>query len=223
MGEVLAQMKNGRKWFIVIPSVLLIGLGIPALIAGELLWFTQSWSDSLFVVFGLATWITAAAFVIPERSGRSFSLSRFLLTVGLVLVIPVAVLDRSYGPAMYRSTVWSSVGLVVCCVAMPLGISARRTLGRYYVPDPEILPGQLLTTHGPYNFVRHPLYMAAFLWSAGLSLLLRSLWGIAVLVVIFLPAVVIRIREEEAMLTEEFGEEYRGYASRTWKLLPYLY
>ena len=124
---------------------------------------------------------------------------------------------------MYRSEAWSLVGLVLCCLAAPVGISARHTLGRFYVPDPEILPGQVLVTRGPYNYVRHPLYSAAFLWNVGLSLLLRSLWGMAVLVVIFLPAVVLRIREEEAMLIDEFGEEYRRYASRTWKLLPYVY
>jgi protein-S-isoprenylcysteine O-methyltransferase Ste14 len=25
------------------------------------------------------------------------------------------------------------------------------------------------------------------------------------------------------MLVDEFGDEYRSYASRTWKLLPYVY
>jgi protein-S-isoprenylcysteine O-methyltransferase Ste14 len=124
---------------------------------------------------------------------------------------------------MYRSAAWSFVGLAICFMALPLGIYARHTLGRFYVPDPEILPGQMLVTHGPYNYIRHPLYTAAFLWSAGLSLLLRSRWGIAVLIVIFLPAVIIRIREEEAMLIDEFGDEYRSYASRTWRLLPYVY
>jgi protein-S-isoprenylcysteine O-methyltransferase Ste14 len=216
-------MKNGRKWLVAVPLILLAGLGVPGLIAGDLLWFLDSWSDRLFVVLVLATWTTAAAFVDSERARRSYSLSRLLLTAGLVLVIPVAVLDRTHGPAMYRSPTWSLIGLAICCLAVPLGISARHTLGRFYVPDPEILPGQLLVTHGPYNYVRHPLYTAAFLWSAGLSLLLGSLWGIAVLITIFLPAVVLRIREEEAMLIDEFGDEYRNYASRTWKLLPYVY
>jgi protein-S-isoprenylcysteine O-methyltransferase Ste14 len=216
-------MKNGRKWLVAIPSILLVGLGIPGLIAGDLFWFLDSWSDTLFVVLVLTTWMTAAAFVDSERSRRSHSSSRLLLTAGLVLVIPAAVLDRTHGAAMYRSTGWSLVGLAVCCLAVPLGLSARHTLGRFYVPDPEILPGQMLVTRGPYRYVRHPLYTAAFLWSAGLSLLLRSLWGLAVLIVILLPAVLIRIREEEAMLVDEFGDEYRSYASRTWKLLPYVY
>ena len=216
-------MKNGRKWLVAIPSILLVGLGIPGLIAGDLLWFLQSWSDTLFVVLVLTTWTTAAAFVDSERSGRSHGASRLLLTAGLVLVIPAAVLDRTHGAAMGRSATWSLVGLAICCLAVPLGISARHSLGRFYVPDPEILPGQELVTRGPYRYVRHPLYTAAFLWSAGLSFLLRSLWGIAVLFVILLPVVILRIREEEAMLVDEFGDQYRNYAARTWKLLPYVY
>jgi protein-S-isoprenylcysteine O-methyltransferase Ste14 len=219
----LARIKNGRKWLIVIPTVLVVGVGIPGLIAGDLLWFTHSWSDGLFVLSVLATWTTAAAFVDTERGERSLSLSRLWLTAGLVLVVPAAVLDRTHGSAMAHGVAWSFLGLTICCLAVPLGISARHTLGRFYVPDPEILPDQMLVTHGPYNYVRHPLYTAAFLWSAGLSLLLRSWWGIVVLIIVFVPAVVIRIQEEEAMLMDEFGDEYRSYASRTWKLLPYVY
>lgn len=216
-------MNNTLKWLVAIPLVLLFALGLPWLATGEFLWFRGSWSDTLFVLLVLATGATAVAFVDSERSNRSTGVSRLLISVGLVLVIPVTVLERTYGPGVGRGVAWSLVGLTVCSVAVPLGLMARHALGRNYVPDPEILPGQTLVTHGPYRYVRHPLYTAALLWGTGLALLMRSLWGLAVIALFLLPAVIVRIREEEPILQEAFGEEYCGYAARTWKLIPYIY
>jgi protein-S-isoprenylcysteine O-methyltransferase Ste14 len=33
----------------------------------------------------------------------------------------------------------------------------------------------------------------------------------------------LRIGPEERMMEEAFGEEYRAYRSRTWRIIPYLY
>jgi protein-S-isoprenylcysteine O-methyltransferase Ste14 len=41
----------------------------------------------------------------------------------------------------------------------------------------------------------------------------------ALLVPAFLPVVL----AEEALLEAEFGDEYRAYRRRTWRLVPFLY
>jgi protein-S-isoprenylcysteine O-methyltransferase len=216
-------MNNILKWLVATPLILLLALGLPWLATGALLWFRGSWSDTLFVVLVLATGATAVAFVDSERSNRSTGLSRLLISVGLILVIPATVLERTFGPGAGRGVAWSLIGLAICSAAVPLGLMARHALGQNYVPDPEILPGQILVMHGPYRYVRHPLYSAALLWGTGLTLLMRSLWGLAVIALFLLPAVIVRIREEEPILREAFGEEYHGYAAQTWRLIPYIY
>jgi protein-S-isoprenylcysteine O-methyltransferase Ste14 len=32
----------------------------------------------------------------------------------------------------------------------------------------------------------------------------------------------VRIREEEALLVEAFGDEYRAYQAQSWRLIPFI-
>ncbi len=79
-----------------------------------------------------------------------------------------------------------------------------------------------LITHGPYRWVRHPMYTALFVMGLG-WLLLTSNWAIGVpLMAAILLLVGLRVKNEEAMLIEIFGDEYRAYMQRTGQFLPRL-
>nr|HID14197.1 hypothetical protein [Anaerolineae bacterium] len=57
---------------------------------------------------------------------------------------------------------------------------------------------------------------------------LRGHWasivgGLALSLVLIVPALWLRIRQEEAMLLIEFGDEYREYMARTWRLIPFVF
>ncbi|RWA48140.1 isoprenylcysteine carboxyl methyltransferase [Cupriavidus sp. UYMSc13B] len=44
-----------------------------------------------------------------------------------------------------------------------------------------------------------------------------------VLTLLMVPALLARIRAEEALLRDQFGVEYASYCDRTWRLLPGIY
>ena len=56
----------------------------------------------------------------------------------------------------------------------------------------------------------------------GIALLFSSLCG-AVLMAISAPLFLIRIRVEEEMLINEFGDAYLEYREHTRKIIPYIY
>lgn len=87
-------------------------------------------------------------------------------------------------------------------------------------PGHYVLPEQQVVTKGPYGWVRHPLYLAAFLIWVGLTIRFRSLASLLVTAVYVVPAYVIYIRSEEQMMREHFGEVYQAYAGRVGMLLP---
>jgi protein-S-isoprenylcysteine O-methyltransferase Ste14 len=60
------------------------------------------------------------------------------------------------------------------------------------------------------------------LYLAGYVLVFRCWLGL-LLVAATLAVLVARMNAEEALLAEEFGEEYAAYQRRTWRLLPWLY
>jgi protein-S-isoprenylcysteine O-methyltransferase Ste14 len=67
------------------------------------------------------------------------------------------------------------------------------------------------------------MYSAFWLWSGAQALLLPN-WiaGLGGLIAFGLTYL-LRLSQEEQMLLEQFGDEYRAYMQRTKRLIPYLF
>jgi len=85
-----------------------------------------------------------------------------------------------------------------------------------------IAEGQRLVTDGLYRRIRHPLYVGEITRNLGFTLILTSGYGFA-LVLLGSMFLLFRIRREERMMLEEFGDEYRAYMAHTWRLIPHIY
>jgi protein-S-isoprenylcysteine O-methyltransferase Ste14 len=110
---------------------------------------------------------------------------------------------------------------------MWLGLAIRvwavAALGRAFRTTVEVDPDQAVVTSGPYRWVRHPSYTGLLLIVAGVGLAAGNWLALAGCVALPLPAVVRRIRVEEAELSRVLGEPYRAYARRTKRLIPGLW
>ena len=99
----------------------------------------------------------------------------------------------------------------------------QATLKRSYSGTLVVRRDHKLVTHGIYRFTRHPIYLGAIMGlCVGIPLFALSLYGFLILSAL-VPIALNRIRMEEAMLTEEYGEAYRSYRERTSKLIPLIY
>ena len=85
-----------------------------------------------------------------------------------------------------------------------------------------IAEGQRLVTDGLYRRIRHPLYVGEITRNLGFTLILTSGYGFA-LVLLGSMFLLFRIRREERMMLDEFGDEYREYMAHTWRLIPHIY
>jgi protein-S-isoprenylcysteine O-methyltransferase Ste14 len=115
---------------------------------------------------------------------------------------------------------WAGVGIAV--LGFILLQWAQTTLGKSWSDTPRMMKGQHLVTSGPYRLIRHPIY-TAFLLILGSLLFISSNWliGLCWIGMTILEAGS-RIKFEEALMLEYFGEEYRQYMKRTGRLLPRL-
>ncbi|MFH1851278.1 MAG: isoprenylcysteine carboxylmethyltransferase family protein [Candidatus Neomarinimicrobiota bacterium] len=77
-----------------------------------------------------------------------------------------------------------------------------------------------LLTHGPYLFVRHPLYSALIYSATGILALWLYSWGLIVAVVPIAVAWSWLVRKEEYYLLDTYGEKYRRYCETTGQFLP---
>jgi protein-S-isoprenylcysteine O-methyltransferase Ste14 len=152
----------------------------------------------------------------------------FLLTLRpLGLVTMLGLLAFFIRPS---SMAWSSLplpawlrwaGLATAALGGILLVWTLRTLGMNLTDTVVTRRAHTLVTGGPYRWVRHPFYGAAFLIFLGNALAAANwfLFAAGAIAFILLAA---RSRIEERKLLERFGEPYRAYRERTGRFLPRL-
>ena len=113
------------------------------------------------------------------------------------------------------------IALIVCGTAMVVfGFLALRNTFQPggFAPRSQ----DSLVTWGMYSFVRNPLNAGVLYLTLGLSLVVQSLFLIA-LSIIYLILVLRVLSLEENQLSEAFGEEYRSYSQKVSRLVPFIY
>jgi protein-S-isoprenylcysteine O-methyltransferase Ste14 len=157
-----------------------------------------------------------------------------LLRLRTIFGIPfyLGVLVWTFAP---RFMEWSALalplwmrwaGLVLGIFSIWLNAWSHKTLsqklGADFDPALRLLKVPSLVTEGPYACMRHPIYLAFLLMQIS-ALFLTSNWFIGFCgIAIILSVIAIRVPEEEKLLIEQFGEEYRTYRKNTGSLLPKL-
>ena len=80
-----------------------------------------------------------------------------------------------------------------------------------------------LVQEGPFRLLRHPSYASLGLIAIGTALATQSMLALLAAIFLWLPAAGARIAREEAFLAKRFGDDYKEYASRTWRLVPGIF
>jgi protein-S-isoprenylcysteine O-methyltransferase Ste14 len=113
-------------------------------------------------------------------------------------------------------------GLVLVLVGTVTRLGAMVQLGPLFSGFVAIQKGHQVVNSGFYRWVRHPIYAASLLALAGVFLIFRS-QTIIVGFPCYLVGVLWRMADEERLLVEEFGDQYRRYQQKTWRLVPLIY
>jgi protein-S-isoprenylcysteine O-methyltransferase Ste14 len=194
--------------------------------------YWQAWV--FLAVFAFSTWIPSvylmrtnpAALERRMRVGPSAetrTLQRILITVVFIsfpAMFVISALDHRFGWSPVPASV-SLIGDVL--VAIGLGLSMLVIVqNSYAAANVTVEAGQQLVSTGLYGLVRHPMYTGNVFLMLGIPLALGSYWGL----LLFIPGLVVlvlRIRDEEDLLTHELSG-YRDYTQRVhYRLLPYVW
>lgn len=117
-------------------------------------------------------------------------------------------------PAAWR---WAGAGLGI--VVVPLITWMFVSLGRNLTDTVAIRREHRLVTHGPYRWVRHPMYTFSFLTVPAFALLSAN-WFIALTGSLASILLVVRTPIEETRMIEAFGDRYREYMRHTGRFIP---
>jgi len=106
--------------------------------------------------------------------------------------------------------------------ALALRNSAIRTLGRYFSLHVEIRGQHELIKCGVYRYIRHPIYLAVVVELLSVPLVPNAYYTTLAALVLYMPLLAMRLRQEEREMLAKFGEAYRQYQREAGALLPRL-
>lgn len=113
-------------------------------------------------------------------------------------------------------------GLVIWMLGMAVLLWASWVMGRHMSLD-GLAEDHELVTHGPYRYLRHPVYASFAAISIGTALVFRSYVLLGLSVTLMVTGRWWAHAEETLLAsTEGFGDAYRTYAARTGRFFPRL-
>lgn len=182
----------------------------------------------------LLLWLVWAAYwiasVVYERAGgmaketeRRVTGTGFVFLILLLLLLTPIGYDWPLG-ALYHVTppAVKILGLLVTGLGVTFAIWARARLGANWSGIPSVKKGHTLVTSGPYSVVRHPIYTGLMFGVTGSALVLGT-YGSLVVILASAVVIAIRIRQEEKLMQERFGDEYTDYRKRAKTIIPWVW
>ena len=143
-------------------------------------------------------------------------LAALMFIVGFVLCALDARFAWSYIP------VWLTLAAaVIFLIGYALYAEVMRE-NAYLSRTVEVQEGQKVITTGLYGIVRHPMYLATLLMFLPIPLILQSLWGL-IPFSLYIPAIVVRIVNEEKVLSEGLNGYAEYKRSVKYRLIPFIW
>lgn len=173
------------------------------------------------MAYRVSTRITPETTIGDELAAslRSPGLVLYELGLGCVWIgIALAAYRRTLNPTF---TLRAGIGALLHVLAIVL-FAWSIAVHRSWNMEARLEPDHQLCVKGPYRFVRHPIYLAFDLLVIG-----AAIWVPTPLVIVGALFLIIggdmRARNEERLLIDRFGENYRAYVKRVRRAVPGIY
>jgi protein-S-isoprenylcysteine O-methyltransferase Ste14 len=160
------------------------------------------------------------ALASKEFDKRSFH----LIWIAAIASIAIGVLIMMFIAApISRSLTAAYIGLILIILGIIIRVNAITTLGKYFTVNLDVRDDQHLVKKGLYNYIRHPSYAGALLSFLGLGISFNNWISTLAIIIPVFSAIMYRIRIEERLMLEQFGQEYLDYKKCTRRLIPMIY
>jgi protein-S-isoprenylcysteine O-methyltransferase Ste14 len=162
----------------------------------------------------------------PKSSRRVTTQEQVLLGLlfAAMLFVPIIYVATPWLDfANYSLPPWTGwLGVVLMICSLIVFWRSHADLGLNWSPSLEIREKHELITHGIYGIVRHPMYASQWIWVIAQPLLLSN-WVAGWLdLLIFILFYSLRVKAEEQLMLEQFGDQYRSYMQKVGAVFPKL-
>jgi protein-S-isoprenylcysteine O-methyltransferase Ste14 len=116
-----------------------------------------------------------------------------------------------------------AAGVLAAALGLWLLRRSHIELGKNWSISLALREEHQLVTSGIYRYVRHPMYTSIFLYALGQALVVPNWIAGPANLVAFLVLFAMRVKVEERMMVDKFGDQYRNYMTKTKRLIPYIW
>lgn len=191
----------------------------------------------LLVLYAAQSEIRFGAKARTHRPGKNdrgstfaVSLSSIVPILGFALAMKAESTGRLFGSSVPHWLIWpGSQKATLGWTGVYLGISgillrlwAVLTLRERYTRTLLVHENHPIGRTGPYRIIRHPGYAGSLLCLNGIGLASCSAVIFGLSLAVTFAAYSYRIRMEDAMLVDAFGDEYRRYSQEVGAVIPFL-
>ncbi len=176
---------------------------------------------TLWILWGV--YWSLAAISVKATARRESPMTRLGYTLPILIAVWLLLVGPRYGwlfmPILPRSAALYGIGVVLLAAGLAFSIWARICLGRNWSASVAVKRQHELIRHGPYAWVRHPIYTGILAAFVG-TVLAENQWCYVIAFVIITVALRFKWRLEETWMQETFGEAYADYRRQVPAIIP---
>ena len=190
----------------------------------------DSISGAVFGIVMICWFVFAATFLLRKRppstqEKRRNNAARFGMALEGLGFACVWTFRRPFSVPIFPSDLSLEIGVGFFTVALAivstvLVMSAVKTLGKQWALAARLVNDHKLITQGAYSIVRNPIYTGMFGLLIATGLAISRWWILPPALGLFFAGTMVRMRAEEKLLREAFGEEFEQYTRRVPALIP---
>jgi protein-S-isoprenylcysteine O-methyltransferase Ste14 len=164
-----------------------------------------------------------------HRSAEGLTAARSRLSIVGIGIQSTSFVVAMAAPVKVSTPSESVRSFVLAAIVLALGVAgallfdrSAKALGANWSLVARMREEHQLVREGPFARMRHPIYFAMLLLLIALSIGLGHIWGLIAAIPLFVVGTLIRIREEERLLRQQFGDAYDSYARETPAFIPFI-
>lgn len=181
----------------------------------------MQWWAYLLMIAGIGSWVLP--FLLAKRHPELTSQIDKRARWGMLL-------EMLSFASLWQEKFWEQVvpwwrvapAVVFFIVAVALSWSSTKALGIQWRFDAGLNSGHELVRHGPYAFLRHPIYTSLLCLLCGVGFVVAPWPLFALSMALFVAGTEIRVHVEDALLRARFGELFGRYQQTVSAYIPLL-
>ena len=190
---------------------------------------------SEYIKTGLkVTWMIVGLFwlisglIAKKGEAQETFLKRFIL-----YWLPLIAAFYLLGPGDWFGRTWlrekfvehtdlvGNIGLLFCIAGAVIAIWSRYLIGRNWSLSVQRKVEHELIQKGMYRIIRHPIYFGLLLLITGNGIIVGDYRAIIAVIIVFI-SFWFKLKKEERLLIEIFGDKYLNYKLRSKALIPFI-